>query len=60
MTEGSWIYRASRQFIRFSIIIFVICDTFVSDHGHHIWKYRPWSMILVSIYEDPESVELVC
>lgn len=46
-------------FIRFAIIRLIVWCLSISNHGHDVWKYSSWSIVLVRIEEDAKTFELV-
>lgn len=52
-------YRTARQLVIFSVMILVIRDRRISQHGHHIGKYNARPLILVRINKDTQALEII-
>lgn len=51
--------RATRKFSVLPIGVLVVRGLPVTDHGHHVRKHQPGTVVLVSVEEDAQALELV-
>ncbi len=56
---GKETYGTAGDFVVFAIVVFVVCDGGISQHGHYVGKYDTGSLVLVCIDKDTEAFELV-
>lgn len=52
-------YRAASNLVLLSVMIFVVFDRGIPHHGHDVWEHHPWSLVLVRVDEDSETLEIV-
>jgi hypothetical protein len=53
-------YRAASDLIRLAIVVLIIRGVAIALHGHYVGKHGAWSVVLICVEEETESLELVC
>ena len=52
-------YRAASDFIRLAVVVLIIRGVAVAIHGHNVGEHGAWSVVLIRVEEETESLELV-
>lgn len=52
-------YRAASNLLVFPVVALVIFGVSVSQHCHHIRKHRARAVVLISVKENPQTLEFV-
>jgi hypothetical protein len=52
-------YRASGDLVCLAVIVLIVDSLSVAIHGHNVGEHSAWSVVLVRVEEDTETLELV-
>jgi hypothetical protein len=52
-------YGAAGHFVRLAVVVLIIRRLSVAAHSHDVGKHGAWSVVLVRVEEETESLELV-
>jgi hypothetical protein len=53
-------YRAPSDLVRLAVVVLIIDGRSVAIHSHDVREDGAWSVVLIRVEEDTESLELVC
>jgi hypothetical protein len=57
---GTWTaYRATSDFVRLAVVVLIIHGRPIAIHSHDIGENSSWSVVLIRVEEETESLELV-
>jgi hypothetical protein len=56
---GKVAYRAASNFVGLAVVVLIIRSLAVAVHGHDVGEDGAWSVVLVGIKEETESLKLV-
>lgn len=52
-------YRAASKLVRLAVVVLIIRGVAVAVHGHDVGEYGAWSVVLIRVEEEAQSLELV-
>ena len=52
-------YRAAGDFVGFAVVVLIVRGLAVAVHGHDVREYGAWSVVLIRVEKETESLELV-